>query len=257
MFSELESNSYADISGTTLLTTLLFFMDNKLDFTAESFYRIKYSFVSKDILEKILNNLKSKIENYTSQELLAIKLQLDSITDDFAHQEFFLIKENTFAVNIINLYKAHQAQSGTIPADIVKEITYLAKYLNAIEIVRIVQLSNSKPYKLRIPHLENSQISVAEVLCDIFGSPAKFIMELSDNIKIQIELNDVKTNNSKANIIVFAAVKDSIIDNYIEKMKIAFAPNAEQVNIEFRNLKLLNKYSEGESTSYKNVTFVV
>lgn len=257
MFSELDSNSYADISGTTLLTTLLFFLDNKLDFTAESFHRIKYSFVSKDIVEKILNNLKSKIENYTSQELFAIKLQLDSITDDFAHQEFFLIKENTFAVNIINLYKANQAQSGTIPADIVKEITYLAKYLNAIEIVRIVLLSNGKPYRLRIPYLENSQISVAEVLCDIFGSPAKFIMELSDNIKIQIELNDVKANNSKANIIVFAAVKDSIIDNYIEKMKIAFAPDAEQVNIEFRNLKLLNKYSEGESTSYKNVTFVV
>lgn len=257
MFSELESNSYTDISGNTLLTTLLFYMDNKLDFSAESFQRTKYSFVSKDMVEKILNTLKSKIDNLTNKELLAIKSQLDSITEDFAHQEFFLIKENTFAINIVNLYKANQTQIGTIPAEIAKEITFLAKYLNAIEIVRIVLLSNGKPYKLRIPHLENSQISIAEVLCDIFGSPAKYIIELSDNIKIQIELSDAKSNNSKANIIVFAAAKDAMIDNYIEKMKIAFAPNAEQVNIEFRNLKLLNKYSEGESSSYKNVTFVV
>ena len=257
MFSELEANNYADISGTTLLTTLLFYMDNKLDFSAESFQRTKYAFVNKDMVEKILNILKSKVENYTSQELLAIKSYLDSITDDFAHQNFFLIKENTFAINIINLYKANQTQIGTIPAEIAKEINYLAKYLNAIEIVRIVLLSNGKPYKLRIPHIANSQISIAEVLCDIFGSPAKYITELSDNIKIQIELSDAKANNSKANIIVFAAAKDAMIDNYIEKMKIAFAPDAEQVNIEFRNLKLLNKYSEGESTSYKNVTFVV
>lgn len=257
MFGELEAIDYADISGTTLLATLLFFMDNKLDFSANSFQRIKYAFVSKDILEKILNTLKSKIENNTSQELFAIKSQLDSLSDGFAHQEFFLIKENTFALNIINLYKANQTQSGTIPAEIAKEITYLSKYINAIEIVRIVLLSNGKPYKLRIPHLVNSQICIAEVLCDIFGSPANYIMELTDNIKIRIELYDAKAENSKANIIVFAAAKDAKIDNYIEKMKIAFAPDAEQVNIEFRSLKLLNKYSEGESTSYKNVTFVV
>ena len=182
---------------------------------------------------------------------------MNSITEGFDHQEFFLIKENTFALNIINLYKANQTQSSTIPAEIAKEITYLSKYLNAIEIVRIVLLSNGKPYKLRIPHLVNSQICIAEVLCDIFGSPANYIMELTDNIKIRIELCDAKAENSKANIIVFAAAKDAKIDNYIEQMKIVFAPDAEQVNIEFRSLKLLNKYSEGESTSYKNVTFVV
>lgn len=250
LFNKLHPSDFSDIPGKVLFKNLIFFNDHNIEMSRELFNKTKYAFISSNRIEEKLNDLLHNLDSSNYPACEGIHRQMKAIKDNLALQNFFLIKRGTFALEIINLFK--QKQNGEID-NLPDEINFLARYINAIEIVRIIQRSSGRPYKIRVPYTEDGRIRIVDILFDIFGKSSRYIFNLSDKYSVQAEINPAATN-----IMLFARPEDlPHTTEFIEEIIEAFAKQGTNIKIESRELSQLNKYPESEIILLKNRTFVV
>lgn len=263
-FNKLSPFDYNDVSGKTIFKNLLFFIDNKIEMTQSLFRKTKFAFSNRNVIEKSLNSLKNELnikysndieiinnnQNYLEyySTLKLIQTQLNAIRDNLNMQNFFLIKEESFASNIIKLF----TQNVKYNPEITKEINYIAKYINAIEIVRIVQKTARKPYKIRVPYIELNQIKIVDILFDIFGKNIRYVFNLSAKFSVQVE-----SKGNFHNIIIYSNEENLYIYNFIDKIKSILTKENINSLVEIRDLSQLNKYPEADTILLRNQTFVV
>lgn len=253
-FMKLTDADYKTIPAKVLFDCLAFFADSNLEFSKNAFNEIKFAFFSINYIAKQLKKLEDKFKDYNSVNLLNYKRKIDAIDNSLKAKNFFTIQPDAFCTDILTL---EVVESQGTPkekeiVEIIKEIYFISI---AKEAVKVLLLGSGAVYSIIIPYRDGDIFKIVEIYCDIFSSPPKykFSAEISEQ-KINVIIEFYKET---AKIKIYTKNKSEDLLKYVENMKNEIIDKKINCSVEFYQTADINIYSDMESGTTKNKTYVI
>jgi hypothetical protein len=251
-FSLIKNVDYQKLPASTLFDTLLFFSELGIQFSLFAFNQMKFAFYSTNNIEKLINSLYDYISLSLNDIIKPIYKDLEHIDSSFKFQDFFTFRNDSFGQKVINIIsKEHDKLDETI----LEMLKTISKVISAKEAEKVLQISSGNIFTIFVPYRITDIIQVLEINCDILSNPAKYWFDIEiQHSKVSITIEFTKADTK---LTLISSNKSKEIRDFAEKVKSAFIDNAKQIILELKDAKELNKYVDLESSSKKNITYVI
>ncbi len=251
-FGLIKNSDYQKLPASTLFNTLLFFAELGIQFSLSAFNQMKYAFYSTYNIEKLLNSLLDYLNLSMNEVVKPILNELEHIDSSFKSQDFFTFRQDSFGQKVINLISKEHNLIDEVCLDMLKTIS---KIISAKEAEKVLQISAGNIFTIFVPYRITESIQVLEINCDILSNPPKYWFDIEiDNSKVNLTIEFSKTDTK---LVLISSNKSKEIRDFADKIRVAFAENATKLILELKDAKDLNKYVDLESSSRKNITYVI